>query len=62
MSRGELEPALWGASAAVLDGRGRAVAVLSVWGTESRVRERGLARIGTATLAAARELGALIAA
>jgi IclR family acetate operon transcriptional repressor len=61
-SRGELEPSLWGASAAVPDGRGGAAAVLSVWGTEFRVREHGLDRIGAATLAAARELGALLAA
>jgi DNA-binding IclR family transcriptional regulator len=52
VSRGELEPALWGVSAPVLD-RGRPVAVVSVWGTEARVRARGLDALGAHTAAAA---------
>lgn len=40
ISRGDLEPALWGASSAVLDGRPRPIAVVSVWGLEDRVRDR----------------------
>jgi DNA-binding IclR family transcriptional regulator len=60
VSRGELEPALWGVSAPVLDG-GRAVAVVSVWGTEARVRTRGLDVLGARTVAAADEIAAAVA-
>jgi DNA-binding IclR family transcriptional regulator len=56
ISRGELEPALWGVSAAALDARGRPAAVVSVWGPESRIREKGFGRLGEATAAAAEEL------
>jgi IclR family acetate operon transcriptional repressor len=59
VSRGELEPALWGVSAAVVDG-GRAVAVVSVWGTEARIRARGLEALGARTSAAAAEIGARV--
>ena len=59
-SRGELEPALWGVSAPVLDG-GRPVAVVSVWGVESRIRARGLDALGARTLAAADEIAAAAA-
>jgi DNA-binding IclR family transcriptional regulator len=55
-SRGELEPALWGVSAPVLDERERPVAVVSVWGVESRIRERGFGALGEAAAATAREL------
>jgi DNA-binding IclR family transcriptional regulator len=58
-SHGELEPALWGVSAAALDPAGRPVAVLSVWGAESRVRGR-LDELGAAAAGAARELEALL--
>jgi DNA-binding IclR family transcriptional regulator len=58
VSRGELEAALWGVSAATLDARERPVAVVSVWGAESRVRTRGLHRLGDAAAASARELAA----
>jgi DNA-binding IclR family transcriptional regulator len=58
VSRGELEPALWGVSAAALDARGRPAAVVSVWGPESRIRTRGLHRLGDAAAASARELAA----
>jgi len=40
VSRGELETALWGASAPVLDRRNRPLAVVSVWGAEGRLRTR----------------------
>ena len=40
VSRGELEPALWGVSAPVRDGAGRPAAVISVWGAETRIRDR----------------------
>src|SRR3954452_11944757 len=55
VSRGELEPALWGVSAPVLDA-GRPVAILSVWGTEARVRARGIEALGARTAAAARAI------
>jgi DNA-binding IclR family transcriptional regulator len=61
-SRGELEEALWGASAAVLDARERPIAVVSVWGTEGRVRARGLAELGQATAETAAALAAVTAA
>ncbi len=57
VSRGELEPSLWGVSAPVLDGAARAVAVLSVWGTEGRIRARGLGVLGERTAKAAGEVG-----
>ena len=60
ISRGELEPALWGVSAPVLDG-GRPVAIVSVWGVESRIRARGLDALGARTLAAADEIAAAAA-
>jgi DNA-binding IclR family transcriptional regulator len=58
VSRGELERALWGVSAAALDARGRPAAVLSVWGPGSRIRSRGLRRLGEAAAASALELAA----
>jgi IclR family acetate operon transcriptional repressor len=61
LSRGELEPALWGASAPVLAGP-RVVAVASVWGTEARIRARGLQALGERTARAAGAIGALVAA
>ena len=60
ISRGELEPALWGVSAPVLDGD-RPVAVVSVWGVESRIRARGLDALGSRTVAAADEIAAAAA-
>ena len=59
-SRGELEPALWGVSAPVLD-RARPVAVVSVWGAETRIRARGLDVLGARTVAAAGEIAAAAA-
>src|SRR4051794_28282527 len=61
VSRGELEPALWGVSAPVLDA-GRPVAVVSVWGAEGRVRARGLDALGARTAATAGEIAALVGA
>jgi DNA-binding IclR family transcriptional regulator len=53
VSRGELEPALWGVSAPVLDRRGRPIAVVSVWGAEGRLRAQGLDELGRAAAATA---------
>jgi DNA-binding IclR family transcriptional regulator len=61
VSRGELEPGLWGVSAASLDERERAVAVVSVWGSEGRIREKGFRELGGAAARAARELAAQLA-
>jgi DNA-binding IclR family transcriptional regulator len=58
-SRGELEPALWGVSAAALSAAGRPAAVVSVWGAEARVRGR-LAELGELAAGAARELSGLV--
>jgi DNA-binding IclR family transcriptional regulator len=41
VSRGELETALWGASAPICDGAGRPIAVVSVWGAEGRLKPKG---------------------
>jgi DNA-binding IclR family transcriptional regulator len=60
VSRGELEPALWGVSAPVVAG-GRPVAVVSVWGTEGRIRARGLDALGARTAATAGEVAAAVA-
>jgi IclR family transcriptional regulator, acetate operon repressor len=61
VSRGELEPSLWGVSAPVLD-RGRAVAVVSLWGTEGRIRARGLLALGERTAEAANEVARAVSA
>lgn len=58
VSRGELEPGLWGVSAAALDERERPAAVVSVWGSEGRIREKGFRVLGDATADTARELAA----
>jgi DNA-binding IclR family transcriptional regulator len=59
VSRGELEAALWGASAPVLDRGGRVVAVVSAWGAERRLRGRGrLDELGRAAAAAAGAIAA----
>src|SRR5262249_29673959 len=59
VSRGELEPALWGVSAPVLSA-GRPVAIVSVWGAETRIRARGLDALGARTVAAAEEIAAAV--
>jgi len=56
VSRGELEAGLWGASAPLRDRRGRAIAVVSVWGAEGRLRARGLDELGHAAAATAAAL------
>src|SRR5918911_747058 len=61
ISRGELEPALWGVSAPVLDAA-RPVAVVSVWGAEARVRARGIDALGARTAATAAEIAELVGA
>jgi DNA-binding IclR family transcriptional regulator len=59
VSHGELEPALWGVSAAARDAAGRPAAVVSVWGADARVRDR-LDALGAQAASAARELEALL--
>jgi DNA-binding IclR family transcriptional regulator len=59
VSHGELEPALWGVSAAARDAAGRPAAVVSVWGADARVRDR-LDELGSRAAAAAHELEALL--
>jgi DNA-binding IclR family transcriptional regulator len=56
VSRGELEGDLWGTSAPVLDRRGRAIAVVSVWGAEGRLRAHGIDSLGRSTAATAAAL------
>ena len=54
VSRGELETALWGASAPVKDRNERAVAVVSVWGSTGRLKAKGrLDELGRAAAATA---------
>jgi DNA-binding IclR family transcriptional regulator len=62
VSRGELEPSLWGVSSAVLDGGRRPIAVVSVWGAERRVLDHGVRELGEATAATAAALAALVTA
>jgi DNA-binding IclR family transcriptional regulator len=58
---GELEPTLNGVSAPVLDGRGRPVAVLSVWGPHDRVPPERFAELGHLTVSAAADVAAAVA-
>jgi DNA-binding IclR family transcriptional regulator len=54
VSRGELETALWGASAPIRDRAGRGIAVVSVWGAEARLKAKGrLDELGRAAAATA---------
>jgi DNA-binding IclR family transcriptional regulator len=54
VSRGELEMALWGASAPVRDRRERPIAIVSVWGAEARLKAKGrLDELGRAAAATA---------
>jgi len=55
---GELESALYGVSAPVLDRTGRPLAVLSIWGPKDRVSERMFAELGAVAVQAARQVGA----
>jgi DNA-binding IclR family transcriptional regulator len=59
VSRGELEPSLWGVSAAVLDRGRRPMAVVSVWGAERRVHGK-VDALGAATAATAATLAGLV--
>jgi DNA-binding IclR family transcriptional regulator len=59
---GELEPTLNGVSAPVLDGHGRPMAVLSVWGPRDRVPPERFAELGALTMSAAAEVSAAVAA
>jgi DNA-binding IclR family transcriptional regulator len=59
VSRGELETALWGASAPIRDGLGRPIAVVSVWGAEARLKAKGrLDELGRAAAATASAVAA----
>jgi DNA-binding IclR family transcriptional regulator len=60
-SRGELETALWGASAAVRDRDERVIAVVSVWGAEGRLREKGLEELGRGVAATAQAVAGAVA-
>ena len=55
---GELESALYGVSAPVLDRTGRPLAVLSIWGPQDRVTEQRFAELGAVAVRAARRVGA----
>jgi DNA-binding IclR family transcriptional regulator len=57
---GELEEALYGASAAVLNDRERPVAIVSVWGPQHRVDRERLPEIGREAVRAAAKIGALL--
>jgi DNA-binding IclR family transcriptional regulator len=59
VSRGELEPTLWGVSAVARDASGRPIAVVSVWGADARVRDR-LDALGAEAARAAGELERLL--
>lgn len=55
---GELEPDLWGVSAAVPDPSGRPVAVVSLWGPAGRVGPDRFAALGAEVRAAADRIAA----
>lgn len=55
--RGELESSLLGVSAPVLDGRGRPLAVVSIWGPRERVAESRLSELGVVAVRAATDIG-----
>ena len=57
---GELEETLWGVSSAVLDQRGRPIAVVNVWGPSNRLTAERLHAVGAKTARAAEEIRALI--
>jgi len=58
---GELEETLYGVSSAVLDQRGRPLAIVNAWGPRNRVTAERLSNIGSKTARAAEEIRALIA-
>ncbi|MGE3664376.1 MAG: IclR family transcriptional regulator, partial [Pseudonocardia sp.] len=55
---GELESALYGVSAPVLDRTGRPMAVLSIWGPKDRVPEQKFTELGAIAVQAARQVRA----
>ena len=57
---GELEEALVGASAPVLDHQERPLAVVSVWGSEHRISHARRPEIGRRTVQAANDIEALL--
>lgn len=61
MSVGEMEPSLFGVSAAVRGPRGAPVAVLSIWGPRDRVPEDRLPGLGATAAAGAAEIASALA-
>jgi DNA-binding IclR family transcriptional regulator len=57
---GELEQTLWGVSSAILNGRGRPIAIVNVWGPEHRVQRQRLPEIGRDAIRAAGEITTLL--
>jgi len=55
---GELELALYGVSAPVLDRAGRPLAVLSIWGPRDSVTQERFTELGAIAVQAARQIGA----
>ena len=56
VSVGEMEPSLFGVSAAVRDPRDRPIAVLSIWGPRDRVPESRFPTLGTLATKGAEEI------
>lgn len=54
--RGEFESTAWGVSAPVLDGAGRAIAVVSLWGPGQRLTEDRFEELGRLAIAGANEI------
>ena len=59
VSIGEMEPSLFGVSAAIRDPHDHPVAILSLWGPRDRVPESRLPTLGTLTTTAADEIARL---
>lgn len=60
VSVGEMEPSLFGVSAAVRDPRGNPVAILSIWGPRDRVPEDRLPGLGVTAAEGAAEITAAL--
>ena len=56
--RGECMESAWGVSAPVLDGTGRPVAILSLWGPPERVTEDRFAALGSIVVSGAEQISA----
>ena len=54
--RGEFETTAWGVSAPVLDGSGRPIAIVSIWGPGDRLGEDRFAALGELAMSAAAEI------